>query len=154
MLPFEWRFDTPQRQVRYDIRVERWQKNNSERWENWGRTALREVNTVMQECLGRDGVHVASGDELYTRINSQEQRLKKGDMFIADVEGILSSVVYGPDRRTQIKPETTEVVFTVYAPAGIKHATLTGHLADIKDYVSLFSPNARVLSEQVYSASG
>ena len=100
------------------------------------------------------GVHVASGDELYTRINSQEQRLKKGDMFIADAEGVLSSIVYGPDRRTQIKPETTEVVFTIYAPAGIKRATVAGHLADIKDYISLFSPDARVLSEQVYAANG
>ncbi|HSG15846.1 MAG TPA: phenylalanine--tRNA ligase beta subunit-related protein [Anaerolineae bacterium] len=113
-------------------------------------TAGHDLATVAQPF----SVHVASGEELYRRILGQEQRLKKDDMFIADHEGVLSSIVYGPDYRTQIKPETTEVVFTVYAPTGIDHATVDAHLNDIITYILLFSPDARVLSKQVYVADG
>jgi len=63
MLPFEFEFDTPGRQERYQIRVDRWhnKNNNQEIWENSGKFKLREVNTVMQECMGRDALHVSSG---------------------------------------------------------------------------------------------
>lgn len=111
-------------------------------------TAGHDLGTIVPPY----GVHVARGDELYTRINGQEQRLKKDDMFIADQEGVLSSIVYGPDRRTQIRSETTEVLFTVYAPAGINLETVATDLADIRTYISLFSLDVRVLSEQVYAA--
>jgi len=40
-------------------------------------------------------------------------------MFIADGQGVISSIVYGPDRRTRITLATRNAVFTVYAPAGI-----------------------------------
>lgn len=96
------------------------------------------------------GVQVAQGDERYIRLNGQEQRLKQGDMFIADDEGVMSSVIYGPDQRTQIRSKTTEVIFTVYAPAGIDSQAVAAHLEDIKDYTLLFSPDARVLSQRAY----
>lgn len=63
MLPFEYEFDTPGRQERYQIRVDRWfgKNRNDIRWEQFGQFKLREVNTVMQECNGRDAMHVPSG---------------------------------------------------------------------------------------------
>ncbi|MEX0323182.1 MAG: sulfatase-like hydrolase/transferase [Puniceicoccaceae bacterium] len=62
MLPFDWKFATPEMQARFDIRQERWIRNkNNKRWEDCFQYKLREVNTVMQECTGRDGVHVPSG---------------------------------------------------------------------------------------------
>jgi alpha-L-fucosidase len=63
LLPFEYEFDTPGRQERYDIRVARWygKNNNKERWDKYSQYKLREVNTVMQECMGRDAKHVSSG---------------------------------------------------------------------------------------------
>lgn len=101
---------------------------------------------------GRFGVDVATGVEGYERINGREQTLKKGDMFIADAKGVMSSIVYGPDRRTQIRPATTAAVFTVYAPEGIDRTAVEGHLADIRKYVSLFSPALTVLDQRVYLA--
>ncbi len=95
------------------------------------------------------GVQVAQGDERYIRLNGQEQCLKRDDMFIADSKGVMSSIIYGPDRRTQIRPETTEVVFAVYAPTGISTEAVVAHLEDIKAYTLLFSPDARVLSQMV-----
>jgi DNA/RNA-binding domain of Phe-tRNA-synthetase-like protein len=97
-------------------------------------------------------IDVADGSERFVRINGQEQVLKAGDMFIADSVGVLSSVVYGPDRRTQIRPETQRVLFTVYAPSGISKAAVQAHLEDLRTNVQLIAPAARVEHLQVYSA--
>src|SRR5512145_520464 len=43
---------------------------------------------------------VATGTERYTLLRGEEQTLKPGDMMIKDREGVISSIVYGPDRRT------------------------------------------------------
>ena len=92
---------------------------------------------------------VAQGHERYVRINGQEQQLKAGDMFIADSQGVLSSVIYGPDRRTRILPETRSVLFTVYAPPGIAEEAVRQHLRDMEGYVRLITPQAETELLQV-----
>lgn len=89
-------------------------------------------------------VRVADGGERYTRIDGREQQLKSGDMMIADTRGIISSVLYGPDRRTCIGPDTRHVLFTVYAPPGIDPGTVRDHLEDMVANVRLFSPDATI----------
>jgi len=96
-------------------------------------------------------IDVADGSERYVRLNGQEQQLKSGDMIIADAQGILSSVIYGPDSRTRITSETRQVFFTVYAPPGIGEQTVYKHLEDIQAYVLLFAPEAEVELLKVYS---
>jgi DNA/RNA-binding domain of Phe-tRNA-synthetase-like protein len=93
---------------------------------------------------------VASGDESYTLLRGQEQILKAGDMFMTDQAGVISSIVYGPDQRTQINPQTRNVLFAVYAPEGIEPATVHAHLEDIRDYVLVLSPEARAQTLQVF----
>jgi DNA/RNA-binding domain of Phe-tRNA-synthetase-like protein len=88
-------------------------------------------------------VGVALGNERYTTLNGREQVLKAGDMMMEDAEGIISSVLYGPDRRTRILPGTTAVLFAVYAPAGIGETAVRGHLEDIRAGVLLIAPDAR-----------
>ena len=95
---------------------------------------------------------VAQGHERYVRINGQEQQLKAGDMFIADNQGVLSSVIYGPDRRTRILPETRRVLFTVYAPPGIAAEAVQQHLQDMEGYVRLIAPQAETELLQVSEA--
>jgi DNA/RNA-binding domain of Phe-tRNA-synthetase-like protein len=96
------------------------------------------------------GIKVAHGNERYLRLNGREQTLKAGDMMIADAEGVISSVLYGPDRRTRIGPETRSVLFTVYAPVGIAREALYDHLQDIRRNVLLISPDAVVITQEVY----
>jgi DNA/RNA-binding domain of Phe-tRNA-synthetase-like protein len=84
----------------------------------------------------------ANGDEVYTLLRGEEQTLKPGDMFIRDGEGVISSVIYGPDLRTRIRPETKNAVFTAYAPAGISAAAVKSHLEHIRENVLCFSPDA------------
>jgi DNA/RNA-binding domain of Phe-tRNA-synthetase-like protein len=69
--------------------------------------------------------------------------MKPGDMMISDACGSLLSVVYGPDQRTRITPETSRVLFTVYAPPGIKAETVRLHLEDIRANVLVVSPAGR-----------
>ena len=88
------------------------------------------------------GINVSDGSEEYLRINGQEQLLKKGDMFIADAQGIMSSIIYGPDRRTRINSDTSQLLFTTYAPPGIDPAAVREHLRDIERYVRLIAPAA------------
>jgi DNA/RNA-binding domain of Phe-tRNA-synthetase-like protein len=93
---------------------------------------------------------VATGTERYTLLRGEEQFLKPGDMMISDQIGVTSSILYGPDQRTQITSETHNVVFTVYAPPGIEEETVVGHLEHIKENVMIFAPQAQVESLKVY----
>ncbi len=95
---------------------------------------------------------VSNGSETYVMLNGKEQVLKPGDMMISDAQGVISSVVYGPDRRTRITPETREVFLSVYAPPGIGEEAVRRHLQDIQANVTLFAPQARIESLEVYSA--
>ena len=96
-------------------------------------------------------VDVAGGSETYTGIRGDDLTLKAQDMYIADTVGVLSSIIYGPDQRTMIGPETRNLLFTVYAPAGIGAAAVEAHLDSLRDYVRLVSPEAEVGVLQVYS---
>jgi len=98
------------------------------------------------------GVDVAEGSERYVRLNGQEQQVKAGDMMIADAQGIISSVLYGPDQRTRITAGTKQVLFTVYAPPGIGNEAMQKHLEDIRDNVLLVAPQAKVETLKVYGA--
>jgi DNA/RNA-binding domain of Phe-tRNA-synthetase-like protein len=102
---------------------------------------------VLQMPLQLD---VATGTEKYTLLRGEEQVLKPGDMLIRDQTGIISSIIYGPDQRTQITPVTRNAVFTVYAPPGIDEQAVLEHLEHIKDNVMIFAPEAQVELSKVY----
>jgi DNA/RNA-binding domain of Phe-tRNA-synthetase-like protein len=95
---------------------------------------------------------VAVGDEKYTTMRGIEQTLKAGDMFIADGDGIISSIIYGPDKHTQIRPQTTNVIFTVYAPGGIETVTIEEHLRKIQQNVLTVAPRAQMEILSVFAA--
>ncbi|MCZ7569715.1 MAG: phenylalanine--tRNA ligase beta subunit-related protein [Ardenticatenaceae bacterium] len=93
---------------------------------------------------------VATGTEQYVLLNGKEQVLKPGDMMMADTRGVISSVLYGPDSRTQMTPDTRQVLFAVYAPPGIGEQAVAQHLESIRANVGLVSPEASVEVLQVY----
>ena len=93
---------------------------------------------------------VSKGTESYTLLRGDEQVLKPGDMMISDRQGVISSVIYGPDRRTQITANTRSAIFTVYAPAGIGEQAVEEHLRDIQDFILLFAPQAEQEQRRVY----
>ena len=96
---------------------------------------------------------VARGDERYTLLRGEEQTLKPGDMFVSDAQGVISSILYGPDQRTQITPATQQAVFTAYAPPGLAPETVAAHLRILLDNVRLIAPEAEVLWQAVVPAN-
>jgi len=96
---------------------------------------------------------VADGTEGYIRLNGEAQTVRADDMMIADADGVLSCIVYGPDNRTRIRPETERVLFTVYAPPGIDATEVERHLAEIRDNVTMVVPNAGVELLEVMGAT-
>lgn len=96
---------------------------------------------------------VTQGTESYTVMRGEEQVVKAGDMMISDGLGIISNIIYGPDQRTQITAETRNVVFTVYAPAGIDEQAIVGHLQDMRDYVLIIAPEAEVELLEVFGTN-
>jgi DNA/RNA-binding domain of Phe-tRNA-synthetase-like protein len=98
-------------------------------------------------------IDVANGSETYTLYNGQEQLLKAGDMYIADRQGVISSIVYGPDKRTPIAESTRVVLFTVYGVPGIDRDTIEQHLRDLAANVRLVSPEARMKGLQIHRGS-
>jgi len=109
-------------------------------------TAGHDLDTLSMLLI----LDVATGTEKYTLLRGEEQILKPGDMTIRDQEGIISSIVYGPDRRTQITFATRSVIFTVYTPPGIDEQTVTRHLQHIQENVTIFAPQAQVQLLDVY----
>jgi DNA/RNA-binding domain of Phe-tRNA-synthetase-like protein len=97
-------------------------------------------------------IDVATGNERFIRLNGKEQGTKPNDMLIADREGILSCILYGPAERAQIGPDTERVIFTVYAPPGISEVTVLDHLEDLRENVKIIAPNAEEEFLQVFTA--
>ena len=85
---------------------------------------------------------IASGEETYLRLDNTEQELKKGDLYIKDQQGILSSVIYGPDKRTQIQSDTSRALYTTYGPPGIGKDQIRDQLKTLEAYVRLFAPHS------------
>lgn len=95
---------------------------------------------------------VSTGIERYTLMRGEEQILKPGDMMISDQNGVISSIIYGPDWRTQITANTRNAVFTVYAPTGIGEQAVQQNLMDIQETILTFSPGAQVELLRVFSS--
>ncbi len=93
---------------------------------------------------------IAKGNEKYIRMNGQNQVLKAGDMIIADSDAVISSVIYGPDRRTMITPATKRVLFTAYGVPGIGEQSVRQHLEGIEANIRLVSPDSEVELLKVY----
>lgn len=92
----------------------------------------------------------ATGEEEYISISGKNIQTKKDDMFIADEIGVLSSVIYGPDKRSRITLNTTSALFTTYAPVEIATKLLEIHLMDMVDIIQALSPAIHVRIIQVF----
>jgi DNA/RNA-binding domain of Phe-tRNA-synthetase-like protein len=97
-------------------------------------------------------IAVATGAESYVSLGGEERAPKQGDMMIADTTGIISSIIYGPDNRTAIGPDTKDLLFTVYAPAGIAIKRVRSHLEDIQRFVAIAAPEAITETLETFSA--
>ncbi len=110
-------------------------------------TAVHDLDTIHLPIK----LDVARGDEKYIKLNGEEKIMLPRDMMVSDLEGITSSIIYGPDRRTRITSDTQNVLLVVYAPPGIEESHVLQHLQDIQKYVQLISPESTIDLIQVCS---
>jgi DNA/RNA-binding domain of Phe-tRNA-synthetase-like protein len=101
---------------------------------------------------GRLTVGVVTAGERYAGMGGREIAAAAGDMCIRDETGIVSSVVYGPDDRTGLRPETTTAAFTTYAPAGVGSDAVRRQLEAIADNIRPGSPRASIQTLAVTEA--
>ena len=85
---------------------------------------------------------ISKGTEAYQSMGGKERNLLKGDMFLSDQRGILSSVIYGPNNSSSMTAKTTRALFTVYGVPSVSSMQLRAHLEEIDEFVRLFSPQA------------
>ena len=86
----------------------------------------------------------SSDGDAFTGLGGREHAPRPGDMLMRDQSGIISAVIYGPDQRTQLRPETRRVLYSVYAPAEIADEAVNAHLEQLAANVRLVVPDARV----------
>jgi len=107
---------------------------------NFYLTAGHDLNTIGLPIR----LDVSKGYEKYIQISGNEKQLMHNDMMVSDSHGITSSIIYGPDKRTQIAPDTRNVLFVVYGLPGIEKSKVFQHLRDIQNYVQVISPKCKV----------
>ena len=93
----------------------------------------------------------ARGVENYVQLCGQEKTVMQHDMMVSDRKGITSSIIYGPDKRTRIRTDTRNVLFVVYAPPGVEKSLVWQHLRDIEHYVTIISPQRKIVLLEVYT---
>lgn len=93
---------------------------------------------------GKLKIQTANGTESYGAISGKEQHLTTGDLYLSDEKGILSSILYGPDQRTKITPDTKDVLYFVYGVDGITEQHLRHHLEMIALCMTTAVPGAKI----------
>jgi DNA/RNA-binding domain of Phe-tRNA-synthetase-like protein len=97
-------------------------------------------------------VDVAKPDDEIGLPNGTLKSPPVDDMLMRDGQGIISTVILGPDGRTRITPQTTSAAFAIYAPAGVTEAQVSAHLTVIERNVRLISPTATTEAKVVMIA--
>lgn len=86
----------------------------------------------------------ADGTQIIRRMGGTERMLKPGDLYMADTEGVISSVLAGPDERTRVTERTTDAVYTTYVPPGVGVQALAGYLDDLDGMIRSVYPASRI----------
>jgi DNA/RNA-binding domain of Phe-tRNA-synthetase-like protein len=96
-------------------------------------------------------VDVSADGDAYTKLSGKRQRLRAGDMVVRDDEGIIASVVHGPDDRTRLRGDSAAAVYGAWCPAGVGAAAARAHLAALARLIRLEWPGAEVEAPRILS---
>lgn len=81
-------------------------------------------------------IDISVEPQMYKSISGREQQLAQNDLYLCDEAGVLSSIIGGPDDRTQITTETKNALYFVYGVEGITSQGIEAHLKTIASYLS------------------
>lgn len=103
---------------------------------------------------GRLRVDIAGEGETYTKLSGKQQHLRPGDMVVRDDDGVIASVIYGPDARTRLRAESSAALFGAWCPVGVSIPTVEAHLASLARLLRREWPDADVDSPRVLASGG
>jgi len=89
-----------------------------------------------------------TGDQM-TQMNNVVKEIYAGDMVMKDEHGICCCIIYGQDNLSPISPETSHVLYVVYAPVGVPVEAVEAQLHAIEANIRLFAPSAVVKQSRV-----
>ena len=89
-----------------------------------------------------------TGDQM-TQMNNVVKEIYAGDMVMKDDHGICCCMIYGQDNLSPISPETSHVLYVVYAPVGVPVEAVEAQLQAIEANIRLFAPSAVVKQSRV-----
>lgn len=93
---------------------------------------------------------LSTGGEIMPALGGKDVPTVPGDFMVTDVEGVISAVLRGCDRRTAITEVTKNVFYTAYAPEGIGEDLVRRHLDDIEAYIRLYAGSPVTVLKEVY----
>ncbi|MFH1210459.1 MAG: phenylalanine--tRNA ligase beta subunit-related protein [archaeon] len=107
------------------------------------------------ECLeGGLVVGLARGGEEYVKINNETQIIKKDDIILNDANGVVASVLYGPDFRTRVTRHTVNVAYIAYFLYDFSDEDIRKAMQDIADNVLISNPEAKVSLVRIVKFDG
>jgi len=109
-------------------------------------TAFHDLETISFPLK----IGISSGGETYLTLSGDEKRLKPTDMMVSDQTGVISSVIYGPDKRTRVTPSTSRILIVVYAPDGISRENIISHFTDIESLICSVTPECKRTFQSVF----
>jgi DNA/RNA-binding domain of Phe-tRNA-synthetase-like protein len=93
---------------------------------------------------------IAAEGETYLSLSGNEVAAVPGDLTVCDGNGVISSILRGPDSQSRITVSTTDALFTVYAPPGIDTDPILAALGKLRERILSFSPAAETMNLRVY----
>ena len=93
---------------------------------------------------------ITKGNEEYVNISEKEMKLKPEDIITLDGTGIISSVLFGPDKRTMITEKTRNYLFFAYFPYGEEDSKIRNHFEDIIKYINIFDKGFDRSNVEIY----
>jgi len=97
-------------------------------------------------------LRIAAGNETYGSISGNEVTAVRNDLMVCSGNLVISSILRGPDSASRITDRTTEALFTLYAPPGVKNDYIQDALEGLARRIRRISPSAETLHLYVYSA--
>lgn len=79
--------------------------------------------------------------EEYMNISGKKMKLKSKDIILEDKFGVMSSVLFRPDRSTMITEKTRNYLFFAYFPYGEEDRKIKNHFEGILNYIGIFDNN-------------
>nr|WP_288824868.1 hypothetical protein [uncultured Clostridium sp.] len=97
-------------------------------------------------------LNLAAGNEVYQSISGRDVTAAAGDIILSDSVRVFSSILKGPDYDTRITPDTSDVLFTIYAPPGIGAPKVKTALKKLEKRILALAPNCKTEILQVLEA--